>query len=228
MRRFSGSIGENYDLFRLAVPHHDELQRCTANIVADAVRGTAQPTMVDIGCGTGITSKAVATEVSRGEILAIDSEATTLEQAKSNTYAVPVRFIHDDAVSALRAMETHSADVVFSAFLIHNLPKSVRTELLREAHRVLKPNGMFVNADKYANNDNRQHTKDLKQQLKSFDVFRDAARNDLYEAWSTHYEEDEKIKMSENEGAEQLRSCGFHAIQKHYRVGMEAIISARA
>ena len=100
---------------------------------------------------------------------------------------------------------------------------------MTEIYRVLKSGGLFINADKYAYDGEKEHTKHSQWQLQQFEIFDKINRPDLKNAWTKHYLDDEKpeIRMQEGEFREILNSLGFIEIEKIYRKHMEAVIVAR-
>ena len=120
-----------------------------AGLPADAAKRPACLSVFEIGCGAGVTTRALLQSRSDLAILAVDNEPAMLDQARRNL-SQPigqghVRFIEADALSALRALPADSQDVVASAYAVHNFLETYRTQVLIEIYRVLRPSGLFVN-----------------------------------------------------------------------------------
>lgn len=234
--RFSGAIGTEYDLFKLAVPHHDELQETVRTAVIEYVR--ARPTQSDfyvfeIGCGTGMTTRRILEADARIKVFASDNDRKMLKVCREelSEFGDRVTFLERSALETLCLMQCQMQrrlwiDIVASAFTIHNMESLIRIALISEIWGHLKRGGLFVNADKYANNDPNIHAQELAEQLERFNVFDTMGRLDMRERWTAHYLEDDAIRMSEGEFCETLSLQGFTNIKKVFRQGMEATILA--
>lgn len=231
-KRFYGKAGKEYELFKLACPHYDVLQKTLAEEILKSVNDRKAEAL-ELGCGPGYTTYEVLRKVPNIRITSVDNESTMIKKAK---YVLSefikeskVQLIEQDALEYLKNQKKNSFDVFFSAFTLHNLKKDYREELLKELHRVLKDKGIFVNADKYANNDPSEHLDDLNWQINNFNVYDKGGRADLKEVWTKHYKEDnkEEIIMIEDEAMKQMKEIGYEGIKKVFREKMEAIIIAK-
>jgi ubiquinone/menaquinone biosynthesis C-methylase UbiE len=135
---FSGSAGA---MRRLVVPplrkHLKTLERAH---------------VLELGCGPASTTVYLAKAFPKVKITAIDLSSPYVKVAQKRLRKYP-------RVDALQADAAHlpfkdsSFDAVTSVFMFHELPEDVRLEILREAHRVLKPGGILVLADSIQWND---------------------------------------------------------------------------
>ena len=59
--RFEGIIGDEYEIFRKALPHYDELQEGVGLHIAEhlSTKSIQEPLILEIGCGTGHTTEAI-------------------------------------------------------------------------------------------------------------------------------------------------------------------------
>lgn len=230
-QRFTGAIGEDYRLFPLAVPHYDAFQDVVRTEVAEfghslspisTIRG------VELGCGNGFTTSRLVDADRRIEVLAVDSDPAMLQQACRAllTNWPEVHFFLDDAESLLHELGDSEFHFVASACMLHNLPAEQRRRIVRAAARVLKPGGLFINADKLAVKDSAEHRQMLENQIQAFAVYTEHGRPDLTAAWTQHYREDDTFRFTEAEQHALLRESGFHDIRTVYRKGMEAVVTA--
>lgn len=227
--RFSGILGSDYNLFEKSVPWHEELQNTIKETIKDYCLEDKNARIfkaVDAGCGTGITTVRILDADKRINVVAIDNEEKTLKQAEEalNDLANRIEFVKNDILSALEKIEDNSKDIFASAYVIHNLPVDYRMKVFKEITRVLKSRGLFINADKYAKDDEKEQKQDLEEQIKDFDVYEKINRHDIKEEWTKHYYEDEKIKITEGEQKLILNELGFENIKTIFRKRMEAII----
>ena len=229
---FSTVIGQEYDILKLICPASTEMSR----LVGSAVNAypTTENTLqiVELGGGTGITTLAMLSGTKNMHILSIDNEPTMQNQAKQHLKqwidAGQLSFCGDDALTALKNLPDNSADIIASAYTIHNFLNSYREQALKEIFRVLKPNGQFINGDRYALNDIRHHTRLIQEELgQYFKVLTEMQRNDLLEKWIVHLfnDESEDHVMRENVALTQMQAAGFVRIQVSNRIGGNALVT---
>lgn len=232
--RFNDKAGTDYDLFRLACPHYDEIEDELRKILRRSFKNSSlgEIAVLEIGTGHGYTTKRLILSDERVRVTSVDNELGMAEQAKKNLreYALAGRvdIIIEDALDFLKRTPSASFDMVASALTIHNFERGYRHKALKEMHRVLRERGVFANADKYAR-DSLNHEKDLQWQLEQFGVFESIGRPDLRLAWAKHYEEDERTDriMGEGESINELKSIGFIEITISCRRYMESVVFAR-
>jgi len=228
--RFSGVLGEDYDLFGKSVSYHDELQDTIGKYLTEHTSiDSGRVKILEAGVGTGITTLRILKANPFIEVYGIDNESKTLNQAKEvlQDFASRIFFFEADILEALKHWPPESLDGFVSAYLIHNLPPEYRKNLFPEIVRVLKKGAVFINADKYALDDETEHQKNLSEQIEAFKVYDEMGRPDVREEWTKHYLQDEKIKFRENEQTALLEEFGFSNIQRIFRQGMDAIFVAQ-
>ncbi len=234
-RRFKGVMSQDYLLLRRAIPEHTELQ----GRVAEVVVGFHPPVpagsirVLDLGCGDGQTSQALFRQRQDMLLTALDSEEGMLNQAAENL-AVQVRagrcqLVLQDALEYLRGMPESSFDVVASALVLHNMNRDYRHLLHEQIHRVLKAGGLFVNGDKYAEND-EQRFRALQFTLgRFFDTFLNSGKMDLLRAAVFHVVADEAPDrlMREADTVRELTDLGFRNVEIRSRYKTAALLVAR-
>lgn len=227
-KRFSGQVGKEYQLFQLAVPHHERLQNIVKEVLSNHFNDRLGGTVVEIGTGNGYTLSKVLDAHPKIKVIAIDNESTTLSQAEEafSDQRERIFFRLEDALRVVSGLSDNSVDAVASAYTIHNLHPEYRSNLFREIARVLKKDGVFVNADKYAYDDAEKQKAALKTQLEAFSVYDERGADGLRREWTQHYIEDEKIKFTESEQVKLFNSHGLTSGKKIFREGMEAVYVA--
>lgn len=141
-----------YDaMVALSPGYHDQL-RTAAEAVADRVPagddgGPAH--LLDLGCGSGASTRALLDAWSAAGHRAVDLRVTGVDaspgmvaQARAKPWPDAVAFEVADAVTHLRALPDASVDGVLGAYLLRNVPD--RAALVREVARVLRPGAPFV------------------------------------------------------------------------------------
>ena len=111
---------------------------------AQAVGTNSRMKVLDIACGTGALSYELAKL--KHEVTGIDLDTNMLQQAarKSTPGLEPV-FVHGDASTLPFGEKSFHAATI--AFAMHDVPHEVGVMLLKEARRVLAPNGQITIID---------------------------------------------------------------------------------
>lgn len=231
-RRFRGRMGDEYSLIRRILPHFDELQ---AQVGRELARRRKQPArVIEIGCGDGRTTRAILAACPEAFVTAIDSEPKMIARAKQALQAAirggRCEVVRADARQFLAGRPAESAEAVASAMTLHNLTFRYRRELHREIHRVLVRGGLFVNADKYAPQDDTARFEALRVALgRFFGTLVPMRRYALLKEWVLHNVADQAPDrvMKEGDAIQELREIGFAPISLRDRANMEAVLVAR-
>ncbi len=231
---FSSIIGQDYDMLQLISPAATEMSRLVGNTVS-AYPNTTEPLLaVELGGGTGITTLALLTAKEDMHVLSIDNEPTMQKQAKQRLQQWVdegcLTFCDDDVLTALQQLASDSVNIIASAYTLHNFLNSYREQVMKEIFRVLKPNGQFINGDRYGLNDINQHTRAVQEEVSHyFKVLAPLNRIDLLEQWIVHLfnDESENHVMREAVALQQLQDSGFLAITVSDRSAVNALVTAK-
>jgi tRNA (cmo5U34)-methyltransferase len=233
-RRFSGTLGDDYELWRLARPFLGEVHEIVVHAVRSLTQARDRPLRaLDIGMGMGegaITGLLLADP--QLSVTGVDSEPKMLEKARKRLTADlsngRLNIVLDDALHFLTNQASHAFDIIASGYVLHNLNNDYRARVYDEIWRVLAPSGLFVNADKYAQTV-EAHREALRWQLnRFFDAFVPRQRYDLLREWVLHYVEDEAADrlMPEADAITRLIELGFADVRIAYRRYMDAVLIA--
>ncbi|MFF5338851.1 methyltransferase domain-containing protein [Streptomyces sp. NPDC013181] len=109
--------------------------------------------LLDLGCGTGASTRALLAAAPRATITAVDASAGMLRHARAKPWPARVRFAHLTAEELATAGEG-PFDAVFAAYLFRNVtdPDAV----LGTVRSLLKPGGRFA-AHEYSLSGSRTH-----------------------------------------------------------------------
>lgn len=117
--------------------------------LADAGRSTTGENLrfLEAGSGTGSATHFAALTFDQARITGVDLSDAYLRQAEKKWahFAPRVEFVKADATKT--EYKNESFDVIYSVFLMHELPREIRKQFISEAHRLLKPGGFFVYVD---------------------------------------------------------------------------------
>ena len=233
--RFKGAMSEEYRLIKLALPHFEEMQERVAGAVLEHQKSTGRSDMagMDIGCGDGVTAHAILASISGVHLICLDNERKMIDQARSNLNQAIIKgscdLIHADALEYLQGMNSQSVDFVASVLTLHNMERNYRDELHSQIFRILAEGGLFVNADKYAPQDDNKRFEALGTALaRFFDAYAPLGKLDLLKEWVLHNVADQAPNrcMKEGDTIAALEKIGFSRIQILYRSNMEAVLVA--
>jgi len=102
--------------------------------------------ILEVGAGTGLLASEVAHAFPEQALTVSELSPQYLQQAKARLQsAARVDFIQAQAEDL--PFKDASYDILYSAFVFHELPRAVREQALREFHRVLKPGGKLIILD---------------------------------------------------------------------------------
>ena len=137
------AVASDYDRQRKQlIPCFDDFYGIALSLVECA--GTA-PRILDLGAGTGLFSSFVLRKYPEAQLTLVDLSDKMLEGAR-------VRFQHQDSIQYITADYTtyessEPYDAVISSLSIHHLPHEDKQRLFHHIYRLLRPGGVFVNAD---------------------------------------------------------------------------------
>lgn len=123
----------------------DVMRRMAIPPLVEALRGVAQPRVLDVACGTGRFLGQLARALPGAKLFGVDLSAPYLKKAGELLAGRDVSLVNDNAEAMPWA--DGRFDAVTSVFLFHELPADARRRVAREAWRVLAPGGRFVVSD---------------------------------------------------------------------------------
>jgi ubiquinone/menaquinone biosynthesis C-methylase UbiE len=231
---FSSIIGHEYDTLKLICPAATEMSRLVGESVQIYPTPNEPLQIVELGGGTGITTLAILSAKPNLHVLSVDNEPVMQDQAKKHLQQWitegHLSFCSDDALTALKNLPDNSADIIASAYTLHNFLNSYREQVIKEIYRVLKPDGQFINGDRYALDDSRQHTRKVQDEVSQyFKALIPLNRSDVLEQWLVHLFNDESqdVVMRERIALKQLDDFGFSDIKISNRINVNALVTAK-
>jgi len=183
--------------------------------------------VLELGCGTGITTELILKSRNDIKITTIDISKEMIEFASQTLSSFPnVNFIYSDALEFVTNEQSNSFDIIVSAYTIHNLTDKYRQKLYTEILRTLKPNGLFINADKFVSDDKEKQIEGLKYRLGTYvDTLIRIEKFELLKEWVTHYIDDQKpeklLKFDETQN--ELKQIGFEKVDYIFKSELEML-----
>ncbi|MET7685109.1 methyltransferase domain-containing protein [Streptomyces sp. NPDC005423] len=131
----------SYDTLVAANPgYHAQLRRSARRLgLPDGGRGTR---VLDLGCGTGASTAALAAALPEADITAVDASAGMLERAAAKPWPDNVTFVHAPAERLTEAGVGGPFDAVFAAYLFRNT--AAPDDVLSTVRELLVPGGRLA------------------------------------------------------------------------------------
>ncbi len=112
------AIAPTYDLLTGMNPGYHRHLRMSA----ERLRCAPDAKVLDLCCGTGISTEAVQSVYPRARLVGLDASQGMLDVAKKKSLLRDVRFVHGDAMDPRGAGLTDSYDGILMAYGIRNVP----------------------------------------------------------------------------------------------------------
>jgi len=212
-------ISVNYDRQRKQlIPCFEDFYGIALSMIKPV---SERPTVLDIGAGTGLFSSFLLGKIPDARLTLIDISEKMLNVAKE-------RFQDVSGVEYIVGDYTHydsfqEYDIIISALSIHHLSDQQKYELYKQCYSMLKPNGLFINADQVLGN--TQYTDSLfKKHWKSGVENSGLTKGEISSAY-------ERIKLDQEATLSQqlswLRDIGFSDVDCVYKYYHFAVMLGR-
>ncbi len=133
----------------LAIPYRQEILSIIAGIATAFV--IERPKVLDLGCGNGDVTAGILKMKPEASVCLVDFSDEMIrlseERFKDNTRIKIVK--HDLNIGITDGEIGKGFDVVVSCFALHHIELARRVKLYSEIRQVLKPDGLFINGDRF-------------------------------------------------------------------------------
>jgi SAM-dependent methyltransferase len=124
-----GASGETVDYFATL----------KAKLLFSYARPDATARVLDFGCGTGLSTRALARELGdRAKLIGVDPSAACIEVARRNA---PRNVVHEQLTPNAIPLATGAVDVAVASCVFHHIERDEHRRWLAELVRVLRPGG---------------------------------------------------------------------------------------
>jgi tRNA (cmo5U34)-methyltransferase len=218
----------DYDLVKSAYPLLFKLRQRVAAKIRRKFGITKHINILEIGAGAGETTEYIL-KLKNVKIIAVENDKTMVRKLKrdfkAQIKAGKFKIVSADIFTYIKKLKKNSFEVVTSSWTIHNFTKGKRQILLRQIYRTLKPNGLFVNMDKYVLDNKRAEEKSMRLKVRDLNKI---ANHFIAQEAIRHEEEDRKsvYVMKEQETIKLMKKLSFKQIKILQRIDREAVLSA--
>lgn len=162
--------------------------------------------LLDLGCGTGLELDYIYKLFPNISITGIDLSRAMLEKLKEKYHREDLKLICSNYLKYEFLHDKYEAVVSFET--LHHLKKEDKTLLFKKVHDSLKANGIYIECDYIAQNDEIENL--LFTELKNRRI-----TDGLSEETTVHFD----TPLTLNHEVEALREAGFKNIKTKYLIG---------
>ena len=114
-------------------------------LIVEEIAAVDPGVVVDLGCGTGTLTTAVAERLPAARVVGVDGDPKILDLAKDKAGSDRVEWV--EGLADDLPFDDGEVDVLVATLVFHHLPLGTKRAALAEARRVLCPGGRLVVGD---------------------------------------------------------------------------------
>lgn len=143
-----GGYVYNYgvNVFTLDLHREDTFHRTLADIIPTPADGNVNR-ILELGCGVGQLCVALKERYPDADIWGVDVGAPMLRYAHMRAAEMGIDINLAQRLAEDTKFDDNSVDVVTAYILFHEVPEEASKDIIAEAHRVLRPGGVFYPVD---------------------------------------------------------------------------------
>lgn len=214
----------DYNLIDKVYGNFTSFQEVIKTLLAD-VEPQRELYILEIGTGTGITTELILESKNYIKLTTIDIDKEMIAFASQTLSSFNnVNFVVSDVLDYTKTVSNAYFDFVISGFTIHNFANDFRQEVFKEIFRILKPNGVFINADKFVSDNPEKQIEGLKYRLGTYiDTLVPLRKFDLLKEWVAHYIDDQKPNklLKFDQTLNDLQQIGFGKLEYIFKSELE-------
>lgn len=114
-------------------------------LIVDEIAAMDPGVVVDVGCGTGTLTIAVAERLADARVVGVDGDPKILDLAQGKDGSGRIEWV--EGLADELPFADGVVDAVVTSLVFHHLPLGIKRAALAEARRVLRPGGRLVVGD---------------------------------------------------------------------------------
>jgi ubiquinone/menaquinone biosynthesis C-methylase UbiE len=126
--------------------NRDDVQRTLVNLAPAPADGAVRR-ILDLGCSVGQSTTAWKERFPQAEVWGIDACAPMVRYAHKRAVDLGVEVHFAQRLAEATGFPSGSFDIVSAFILFHELPRAAGEHVIVEAHRLLRPGGLFIVVD---------------------------------------------------------------------------------
>jgi ubiquinone/menaquinone biosynthesis C-methylase UbiE len=144
-------------IFFLSRNDDDQVQRTLVRLSPAPADGLVRR-ILDLGCSVGQAATAFKERYPEAEVWGIDVGAPMVRYAHKRAVDIGLEVHFKQALAEATGFPDASFDIVHAFILFHEVPLAIGERIVREAHRLLRPGGLFIVEDFPTNIPRRPNT----------------------------------------------------------------------
>lgn len=188
--------GFNVFSFGMMGENHDDIGQSMSQYIRHSYPDFKPELVLDVGCTIGHNTCAWKRTFPEATVRGLDVAPACLRYAHARAEAQGTEVHFEQADATALPYEDNSVDVVFSSMFLHELSLKDIRKFFAEAHRVLKPGGLFLNMELPPNDS-----------LEPYDAF--------YLDWDAYYNNEPFYKTFRDQNFTALREEAGFSPDKH-------------
>lgn len=118
-----------------------------SRLVEQSLSGAGPTRILDLGCGTGAMTLALARACPSATLIGVDGDPDVLERARRKAHAEGIELELHEALANRLPIADADVQCVVSTLVFHHLAPSAKRDALAEVWRVLVPGGRLLICD---------------------------------------------------------------------------------
>lgn len=181
----------NYDRYSMqkydrdiinSIPYHKELHTVMAKYVKRHYQKGRQLSILDLGVGTGLTSRVLQNLLPNAKFDVIDFSKQMLVGAKAKLGTKNVQYLYGDYASY---KFNKQYDIIVAVIGVHHQTHAGKRKLFKKIYKLLKQGGIFIFGDLVTYTD--KYTAAFNQALHFHHLVKHATNTKTLAEWAHHY-----------------------------------------
>ena len=204
-----------------SIPYHKEIHGLISSYIFKNYQKDAKYSVLDLGAGTGITSRVIKDQLSNADFDLVDFSSQMLKGAKAKMGSKNAKYILGD-YSQLKF--TKKYDLAVSVIGLHHQSHFGKRRMFKKIYKLLKPGGVFIFADLVTYRNQKQAA--LNQARHFQHLAENASDEKTLGEWAYHHLYLNNLAPVEDQ-IQWLKVCGFSVKQEFLKFNTVLLVCRR-